>query len=301
MASVSAWLVAFRLRTLPLSLSTIILGSFLAAYHGRFQWRIFILAVLTTLFLQILSNLANDYGDAIHGVDNQGRTGPKRSLQAGTITLKQMKNAIILFVVLSLISGILLILSAAHGLRFSYGLILFLVGIAAIIAALKYTVGKNPYGYAGLGDVSVFIFFGIVGVMGSFFLYTHVVTPAELLPAMSIGFFSTGVLNLNNLRDRDNDKAFGKHTMVVNMGIQKAKIYHALLLTCGMAAALVYSFMNKASGWKWIYLAAFPFLIRSILVVLKNKQLSLLDPELRFLALSTLLFSLLYGTGLLLG
>ncbi len=300
MASVSAWLVAFRLRTLPLSLSTILLGSFLAAYHARFQWSIFILAVLTTLFLQILSNLANDYGDAIHGVDNHGRIGPKRSLQTGAITLKQMKRTIILFVILSLVSGILLLIVASEGLRLSYGLLLFFIGIAAIVAALKYTVGKNPYGYAGLGDVSVFIFFGLVGVMGSYFLFTHVFTFVELLPAMSIGFFSTGVLNLNNLRDRDNDQAFGKRTMVVNLGVAKAKIYHALLLICGMATALAYSFISSASGWKWIYLFAFPLIIRSILVVLKNKELTLLDPELKFLALSTLLFSILFGAGLLL-
>ncbi len=300
MASVSAWLVTFRLRTLPLSLSTIILGSFLAAFHDRFQWSIFIWAVLTTLFLQILSNLANDYGDAVHGVDNHGRVGPKRSLQTGAITLREMKNAIIIFVILSLVSGILLLSEGTKGLQLSYWLIMFVIGILAIGAALKYTIGKKPYGYAGLGDFAVFLFFGIVGVMGTYFLHTHTVTIPEFLPAMAIGFFSTGVLNLNNLRDRDNDAAYGKHTIVVKLGIQKGKTYHAMLLISGMLAALAYSVISGASSWQWIYLFSFPLIVRSIVVVLKNHNPSALDPELRALALSTLLFSVLFGVGLIL-
>lgn len=299
MASISAWLVTFRLRTLPLSFSTIILGSFLAAYHKSFHWNVFVWAILTTLFLQTLSNLANDYGDTMRGVDNPDRTGPKRSLQTGAITLKQMKQAIIISVILSLISGILLIIAGAGGLRFSYSLILFIIGIAAIVAALKYTMGKSPYGYAGLGDVAVFIFFGMVGVMGTLFLHTHILTAPELLPAVSMGLFSTGVLNLNNLRDRNNDTLFGKHTIVVSLGIKKAKIYHALLLICGMVSAVVYSFLTNASGWKWIYLLSFPFFIKGITVVFKNQDLTSLDPELKKLSLSTLLFSILFGIGLI--
>lgn len=300
MATAAAWLVSFRLRTLPLALSTIILGSFLAAFHDSFHWSVLIWAVLTTLFLQILSNLANDYGDAVHGVDNHGRVGPKRSLQTGAISLKQMRIAIFIFVLLSLVSGILLLSAGVKGLKLSYGIAMFFVGIAAIAAALKYTVGKNPYGYAGLGDVAVFIFFGIVGVMGSYFLHTQKLTLIELLPAMSIGFFSTGVLNLNNLRDRDNDAAFGKKTIVVKLGAGNAKIYHAILLISGMAAAVVYTFLNSTSGWNWIYLLSFPLFIRSITVVFKNKDSHALDPELKALALSTLLFSVLFGVGLVL-
>lgn len=299
MASASAWLVTFRLRTLPLALSTVILGSFLAAFYKSFRWRVAALAVLTTLFLQILSNLANDYGDAVHGVDSHGRVGPKRSLQTGAITLTQMKWAIIIFIILSLVSGIGLLCDALHGLQLSYGIVMFLIGIAAIGAALKYTIGKNPYGYAGLGDIAVFIFFGIVGVMGTFFLHTHQFTIPELLPAMAIGFFSTGVLNLNNLRDRDNDAAFGKRTLVVKLGIQKGKAYHMALLVSGMLAAFAYSFSIEATPWKWIYLISFPLFFRSILVVRRNQFPQKLDPELRALALSTLLFSILFGLGLI--
>lgn len=301
MASFSAWVVTFRLRTLPLALSTIILGSFLAAFHHSFQWGVFIWAVLTTLFLQILSNLANDYGDAVHGVDNEERAGPKRSLQTGAITRKAMKRAIILFILLSLLSGVFLLTEGTKGLKLSHGLAMFAIGIAAIAAALKYTIGKNPYGYAGLGDAAVFIFFGITGVMGTFFLHTHELALPELLPAVSIGLFSTGVLNLNNLRDRDNDALHGKHTLVVNLGVGKAKGYHTFLLVLGMVSALSYSFIiNLSSPWRWIYLLSFPFFARSIVVVWKNRDASLLDPELKALALSTLLFSLLFGAGLIL-
>lgn len=300
MASVSAWLTTFRLRTLPLALSTVILGSLLAAFHNHFQWGVFTWAVLTTLFLQILSNLANDYGDAIHGVDNQERTGPKRSLQAGLITLRQMRIMIFVFILLSLISGILLIIEGTKNLQLSYGLIFLIIGIAAIIAALKYTMGKNPYGYAGLGDIAVFIFFGLVGVLGTYFLHAHRLGIAELLPAISVGCFSTGVLNLNNMRDRENDEAFGKHTLVVKLGISKARTYHALLLITGMLTAIGYSIQSGVTAWQWIYLISFAGIIRSIVVVFNNKDTSRLDPELKNLALSTLLFAILFGTGLIL-
>lgn len=300
MASVSAWIASFRLHTLPLSLSTIFLGSFLAAYHQEFQWTVFLLAVATTLCLQILSNLANDYGDAEKGVDNEERIGPKRALQAGAISLKQMRNAIVIFVFLSLISGIFLIIEGTKGLRLSYGLALFVLGIAAIIAAMKYTMGKKPYGYSGFGDVFVFIFFGLVGVLGSYFLFTHELTGLEVLPAISIGCFSAGVLNLNNLRDRENDAAHGKHTLVVKLGLQRAKTYHTLLLSAGMLAAIAYSVFNTASPWKWLYLLSFAGVLKSILVVQKNQKPEDLYPELKRLSLSTLAFALLFGLGLLL-
>lgn len=301
MPSLSAWLVSFRLRTLPLALSTVILGSFLAAYQGRFKWSILILAVITTLFLQILSNLANDYGDTVHGTDNHERIGPKRSLQTGDISLKQMKTAVIIFVLLSLVSGIWLLWEGMKDVSLSYGLIMFIIGIAAIGAALKYTIGKNPYGYAGLGDFAVFIFFGLTGVMGTYFLQTHYVSIPEFLPAMAIGFFSTGVLNLNNMRDRINDEASGKFTMVVRMGTKPAKIYHAVLIISGWIAALVYSVYAFATPWKWIYILTLPIFISSIMVVMKNSDPQLLDPELKKLAIGTLLFSILFGCGLLIG
>lgn len=298
MASAKAWITAFRLRTLPLALSSVILGSFLARYHHSFHWGIAIMAVATTLFLQILSNLANDYGDAVHGVDNHGRIGPQRGIQKGEITLKEMKTAVILFTVLSFISGILLLYIAFKGYNFSHGLIMLLIGIAAIGAALKYTVGKNPYGYAGLGDFAVFLFFGFTGVLGTFFLHTHFIGIPEILPAMAIGFFSTGVLNLNNLRDRENDAAFGKRTIVVKLGLAKAKTYHTSLLLSGMICAVAYSILSESGFWQWLYVLVFPFFVRSIMVVNKNNDPALLDPELKRLAISTLLLSVLFGVGL---
>ncbi|MCO5286717.1 MAG: 1,4-dihydroxy-2-naphthoate polyprenyltransferase [Chitinophagaceae bacterium] len=298
MASVSAWLVTFRLRTLPLALSTIILGSFLAAYRNSFHWSIFILAALTTLFLQTLSNLANDYGDTLHGVDNPDRTGPKRSLQTGAITLKQMKAAIVVCILLSLCSGITLLVVASEGLKLSYGLIMLVIGLAAIAAAMKYTMGKRPYGYAGLGDIAVFIFFGLVGVLGTFFLHTHYVGVEEFFPAMAVGFFSTGVLNLNNMRDIENDRLFGKHTIVVKMGSERARWYHFSLILAGIVCAIVYTLTATSSGWKWLFLVTVPLFLRSSIVAFKTKEVTSLDPELKYLALTTLLFSILFGVGL---
>lgn len=300
MASVSAWISSFRLHTLPLSLSTILLGNFLAAYHDVFSWPILLWSVLTTVFLQTLSNLANDYGDAVKEVDNEQRLGPKRGLQSGVISHAQMKTAILICIILSLVSGIILIWEGAKEIKFSYSLLLFLLGIAAIIAAIKYTMGKKPYGYSGFGDVFVFIFFGLVGVLGSYFLQTHYLSALEILPAVSIGCFSTGVLNLNNLRDRENDKMHGKRTLVVQLGLKRAKNYHALLLIAGMAAAVLYSLLNSAHPWKWLYLLAFIGIIKSILVVHKNEDPKELYPELKRLSLSTLLFAILFGSGLML-
>lgn len=299
MTPVSAWLESFRLRTLPLSLSTIILGSFLAAFQQKFQLSILIWSFLTTLFLQILSNLANDYGDTVQGVDNQDRIGPQRSLQTGAISLQQMKTAIIVFIFLALISGIILIIEASKGLKLSYSFGFFILGIGAIIAALKYTMGKKPYGYAGLGDAFVFIFFGLVGVLGTYVLHTHDLPSLEVLPAISMGCFSAGVLNLNNLRDRKNDATFGKNTLVVQLGVEKTKIYHAILLSIGMFSAVIFTSLINLSIWKWIYLLAYIGIIRSIIMVYKNEQPALLDPELKKLAISTLLFSILFGIGLL--
>ncbi|MBX2930365.1 MAG: 1,4-dihydroxy-2-naphthoate polyprenyltransferase [Chitinophagaceae bacterium] len=299
MASVSAWLLSFRLHTLPLSFSSIFVGSFLAAYHHSFNWLICITAIFTTLCLQILSNLANDFGDTESGVDNQERIGPKRSLQAGIITKKQMKYAIIIFIILSLLSGITLIIISTKEFISTKTILLFIIGIAAIMAAIKYTMGKNPYGYAGFGDLFVFIFFGLVGVLGTYFLYTHKINLIEFLPAISIGCFSTGVLNLNNLRDRINDAAFGKKTLVVRIGYQKAKYYHAILLIIGMLSTIFYTWHIASSPIKWLFVISFIGIIRSIIVVFKNDNPTSLYPELKLLSLSTLVFSILFGIGLI--
>ena len=300
MGKISSWVKAFRLRTLPLSFSSVILGSFLAYNKGYFIPSVLIGALLTTLFLQILSNLANDYGDTIHGVDNHQRIGPKRSVQSGEISLRQMKWGVIVFTLLSLLSGIWLLAAGTKGLKFSSGFILLIIGLIAIAAAIKYTIGKKPYGYIGLGDFAVFIFFGLTGVLGTYFLHCQQITIEEFLPAISIGLFSTGVLNLNNLRDRENDQQSGKITMVVKLGVRKGKIYHALLIGTGLLAALLFTFIDYHQPPQFIYLITFPLFIRNMIVVFKNEDPSQLNPQLKILALTTLLFAITFGTGLIL-
>ncbi|HOX80225.1 MAG TPA: 1,4-dihydroxy-2-naphthoate octaprenyltransferase, partial [Bacteroidales bacterium] len=193
------WIDAARPRTLPLSLSSTLMGSFMALSFHQFSWSVFILAMLTTVMLQILANLANDYGDTLSGVDNKERIGPKRGLQRGAISLQAMRNAIIINVLLSVIFGIWLILEGLHYRISIMALIYLLMGFAAILAAIKYTVGRNPYGYVGLGDLFVFIFFGPVGVAGTYYLHTNTWDPCVWLPSISLGLFSVAVLNINNI------------------------------------------------------------------------------------------------------
>jgi 1,4-dihydroxy-2-naphthoate polyprenyltransferase len=294
------WLHAFRLRTLPLSFSCIIAGSFLAAYHFSFNWQITLLALLTTLFLQILSNLSNDYGDTVHGADSNERIGPQRAVQAGLISKKQMKIAMFIFAVLAFSSGILLLLVS---LKKTATLILFLLlGIAAIAAAIKYTAGKNPYGYMGLGDVFVFIFFGIVGVEGTFYLHTKSFLITGLLPASTIGLLSVAVLNLNNMRDHISDAKAGKKTMVVRMGFENAKKYHAALIILAFLCATCFSmlmWLDNGAVMPFICLLVFPFLFFHLKKVMRTNNHSELDNELKKVALSTFLYSLLFGAGLM--
>jgi len=298
MTKTAAWFRAFRLRTLPLSFSSVILGSLMALYKNSFDGAILAGALLTTLFLQVLSNLANDYGDFVNGVDNEERTGPERSVQSGVISAKEMKAAIVLFSILSFASGIWLLLNAADNIEFGAITAFFVVGLLAIGAAIKYTVGKNPYGYQGFGDFSVFLFFGITGVAGTFYLHTAELSWLDLLPAVSIGALATGVLNLNNMRDIKNDRASGKRSLVVMMGFESARIYHVALLTAALASALAYTWINYASGYQFVFLITVPLIFQNAKVVLTTNRSSALDQELRKLAFTTLLFSLTFGLGL---
>jgi 1,4-dihydroxy-2-naphthoate octaprenyltransferase len=300
MSKTKAWIHAFRLRTLPLALSNIFLGSFLAASNGEFSLKIFLLATLTTLFLQVLSNLANDLGDSISGADNENRIGPERAVQSGLITKKEMTGMVIVFVLLSLVSGLWLLWEALQLLNYTQALIMLGVGLLAIGAAINYTVGKNPYGYSGFGDLFVFLFFGLTGVMGTYFLHTGDVNWTIFLPATSVGLLSVGVLNLNNMRDIENDSKTGKRTLVVKVGTESAKKYHLFLIGFAMLSACAYIFIYWNSFYQLLFVISFPLLIRNIYVVLKNKVAKDLDPELKKLALSTLLFSLSFGIGLIL-
>jgi len=288
------------MRTLPLALSATILGSFLGYAENRFKWGVFIFGSLTTLFLQVLSNLANDYGDAKKGTDNENRLGPLRVTQAGLVSQKQIRLMIALFVVFSLVSGSLLIWFGLRGGDLMIYTLFFLLGFSAIFAAIKYTIGKRPYGYVGFGDIMVFIYFGILGVAGTYFLHTQSLHLTILLPASSVGLFSAGVLNLNNLRDHENDAMNGKNTLVVRMGVPWAKTYHVILLLTALVLAVVYTLLHFKSYYQLIFLLPLPLLISDINKVITNTVPVELNKELKKLAVATLLFSLSFGLGLIL-
>ena len=296
--TVKSWVGAFRLRTLPLALSCIGMGGFLAANANAFRWDIFLLCVSTTIFLQILSNLANDYGDTVNGADSAQRTGPTRAVQSGVISLTQMRTAVTIFVLLCLLSGIAL-LFVSFGFDWNAILFFFGLGVLSIIAAIAYTVGKRPYGYAGLGDVSVLIFFGLVGVLGSYYLFTKQVSWREALPALSCGFFSIGVLNVNNMRDIDSDRAAGKFSIPVRIGNERAARYHWLLIIGGLLAAVVYTLLDYQTPLQFLFLLSAPMFVR-IGIAVSRKPSRELDPYLKQMALSTLIFVVLFGLGLLL-
>lgn len=291
----ASWISAFRLRTLPLALSSIGMGGFLAAAQGKFDGLIFGFCCLTTVLLQILSNLANDYGDTIHGADHAGRSGPSRAVQSGAIAANAMRNAILVFVLLSLASGIALLL-ISFGFNVRLLLTFFGLGVLSIVAAIMYTAGKKPYGYAGLGDLSVLIFFGLVGVMGSLFLFTKTIGWWSLLPALACGFFAMGVLNINNMRDIESDRQAGKFSVPVRIGKKKAGYYHWFLSLGGLGAATAYSMWNFQSPYQFLFLLSLPLFI-SISLAVNQKPSEELDPYLKRMALSTLLFVLLFGVG----
>lgn len=294
---VKAWISAFRPRTLPLALSCIGMGGFMAAANDVFDGVVVALCVLTTLFLQILSNLANDYGDSIHGADSIHREGPKRAVQAGHIKAEHMKKGMIVFSILSLASGLML-LWVAFGVEGLLLALLFLViGLAAIWAAINYTAGSKPYGYAGLGDISVFVFFGLVGVLGTYFLQSKTLDVLIVLPALVCGFFSTAVLNVNNIRDIHSDLLAGKISVPVRLGPKNARIYHLVLLVGGVVSALAYVILNFYSWTQFLFVLAIPLLIINGVNVWKKQTSAELDPYLKQMAISTLLFVLLFGVG----
>jgi 1,4-dihydroxy-2-naphthoate octaprenyltransferase len=297
---VKSYIEAARLRTLPLSVSGIIVGSFVAASEGFFNWKICVLALLTTIGFQIISNFANDYGDGVKGTDNKDRVGPERAVQSGAITPTQMLNAIIVSVIITLIVAVLLIYSAFGKEDFLNLLIFFILGILSIVAAIKYTVGKKAYGYSGFGDFFVFIFFGLVSVIGSYYLYTKQLSITLLFPAFSIGFLSIGVLNLNNMRDRASDIKSGKRTLVVKIGSDTAKYYHYYILVIAFLFALLYSIVHYKSPYQFLFIITLFPIIQHFKVVYKNRKPRLLDPELKKLAITTFLFSILFGLGLML-
>lgn len=306
---------AARLRTLPLSISGIIVGCFLGYNHHWltllnnstaipedilevqvYESPIFWLAILTTIGFQVLSNFANDYGDGIKGTDEH-REGEERLVASGAITPKQMKAAMIVTAIVTTAIALLLIYSAFGKDNFGYSVLFFGLGMASITAAIKYTVGKSAYGYSGFGDVFVFVFFGLLSVVGSYFLFTKQLNFTIFLPAFSIGLLSVAVLNLNNMRDRVNDKIAGKNTLVVKIGAEFAKYYHYYLIIASLLFALLYTVIHFSNPMQFLFLIAYIPLAIHLVFVSKNKEEKLLDGELKKVALSTFLFAILFGLG----
>ena len=287
---------AARLRTLPLSISGIILGGFLAMSDGLFNGVIFSLALITTIGFQVISNFANDYGDGVKGTDAI-RIGEERMVSSGKISPKQMKKAIMISVILTIIFALFLIYESFGLSNFGYSLLFFVLGIVSVVAAIKYTVGDLAYGYSGFGDVFVFLFFGLLSVLGSYFLFTKEIYFLLTLPAISIGLLSTAVLNLNNMRDYQNDKKSKKNTIVVKIGLKAAKRYHYSLLLLSFISAVSYVVLTFTKTVQFIFLLAYIPLVIHALFVYNNKEELRLDAELKKVALSTFLFSVLLGLG----
>jgi 1,4-dihydroxy-2-naphthoate octaprenyltransferase len=294
MRNLQAWISACRLRTLPLSISGAIVGSGIAYSRGFFDSSVFALTIATTLSLQILSNLANDYGDGIKGTDNENRIGPERALQSGKISPKQMRNAIVFNVILCLILVISLIYSAFGSEQFTTSMVFIILGILAIIAAIKYTVGASAYGYRALGDVMVFLFFGWLSVLGSYFLYSKQIDFLILFPASTIGLLSTGVLNLNNMRDIESDRRSKKQTLAGYFGFKMAKLYQQFLVGVAMLLIVFYLFLDLNSSMYLILIAFVPLLLH-MNSIRKIKSPLEYDPQLKVLALSTFLLAIIFS------
>ena len=295
-----AWVKALRLRTLPLSLSGIILGSGIAKFNGFWDWTVFSLAMLTTILFQIVSNLANDLGDSMKGTDNENRVGPMRSVQSGLISKKEMTTAVILTSVLSLVAAVSLIYIGTKGLPSTMFWFYGGLALACIFAAITYTVGKRAYGYNGLGDIMVFLFFGCVSVMGVYPLFTKTIDLSLILPASCIGLLSVAVLNLNNMRDRVNDAKSNKRTLVVIMGPNLAKVYHLLLVIGGLVCQTVFLLGTKHE-LALIGLLPGVLLIIHVRKVMQTTDPKNFDPELKKVALSTFGIALLSVIGLMIG
>lgn len=295
--SLGIWIRAARLRTLPLSVAGIIVGASLAVDASKFDVSIFVLALLTTVSYQVLSNFANDYGDGVKGTDNTHRIGPERGLQSGQIAPRKMRNAIWVGSVASIIFTLLLLYTAFQNDPKSAALFLVL-GVLAIAAAILYTVGSKAYGYKGLGDVFVFIFFGGVSVVGSYYLFTKNFDTLLLLPATAVGLLSVAVLNLNNMRDVENDQNFGKNTLALRLGIRKANAYHAFLILIPLIVTLFYAHLSeKVYAYFTVLLLVVPLTAHLKRVRARNSEKDL-DVELKKIALLTFFYACIFGVAI---
>ena len=287
-----------RLRTLPLSMAGIVLGIMLACASHSVPWYVIVLTILTTVSLQILSNLSNELGDWLSGVDGDERSGPQYSMQEGGLTEDDMRACIRVMVLVCCIFGLGMIRASFKTILCIESESLVILGGAAIWAAMHYTLGKNPYGYRGLGDVFVFIFFGLVPVAGGYFVCSHTIDPATLIPGAAIGLFSVGVLNVNNIRDMKSDAA-NRVTVPLKLGEHRAKIYHTVLIVGGWVLMLLYTILFTAGWTPYLYIITLPLYAKHLAGVWKRSGREL-DPMLPMLVISTFIFALLAGTGYIL-
>ena len=299
MATAKSWINAARPRTLPLALSGIIMGCGLAWSVGSIHILVSALAIITATLIQIFSNFANDYGDSQRGTDNQFRLGPTRTMQSGEISKKEMVKGMSVVGGLSLIFGIGLVYFGTWHHSKTIFFIFIAFGILSLLAAYFYTAGRKSYGYIGLGDLFVFLFFGLLPVAGVFYLNANYLPESVFLPAITMGLFSTGVLNLNNMRDIENDRNSGKITLPVRMGQQKSRIYHIVMILGGWICAIIFIVSQYKSLWQLLFLITLPIFIRDLIIITQTKNDKELDPFLKHLALSTLAFTLLFCTGLI--
>lgn len=292
MNKTKVWISAARLRTLPLSLSGVLVGTALANFENHKDWLTFLLCLLVTIGFQVTSNFSNDYGDGIKGTDGKDRIGPARALQSGALTAGELKKGIVLTAAISIVLAVLL-LAYVFGLAQLPLFLLFLaLGVFSIWAAIKYTVGTDAYGYRGLGDVFVFLFFGLLAVLGTKFLYTQQLVFWDVLPAAGIGLLCIGVLNLNNLRDVVSDSKHGKNTVIVRIGFTKGKWYHSLLIVFSFICFLVHAYFQIGTLIGGIHLLLYVPIALHLHKVITARNPSELDPELKKLALSTFFLSL---------
>jgi len=292
------WIEAARPRTLPLAIASILLGNFLAYAAGKFSFLTAALAILTTLLLQILSNFANDFGDSKNGVDNKNRKVALRAVQTGKISPSEMKNAVIIAASLSFISGISLLYFALQYAKPQTIIAFFGLGILAIVAAIAYTVGKKPYGYMGLGDLSVFLFFGWVGTFGTYYLQTEILNYYILIPASGCGFLSVAVLNLNNLRDVENDRKTGKNSIPVRIGKIYGFYYQKTIMLLGVCTFIIYlMYQGKPIqlSQNIIIMAGWYPLVQIIKQLNSKMTPAQIDPYLKKTALSTLFLIVIFG------
>ena len=297
MASLKSWIRAARPRTVLLSFSGVLMGSFLALNDERCYPSVLIFAAITAVLLQILSNLANDYGDFTKGIDNTQRIGPKREMQNGNITKHEMQIGIGLAGLLCAISGcILLFISFIKSSSWNEIAVFAALGVAAILAALFYTLGKHPYGYQGLGDLFCFIFFGWAAVAGTYYLATKNLDFSVLLPATSMGFMSNAVLNINNMRDYESDKASGKNSLVVKIGSQNAFVYHAFLLIGGFVCLSVFLIIRHCAFYTHFFWLLFPLFAKDLTIIKRNLKTHQFDPLLPKQVRNTFLLTVVFGT-----